>query len=167
MITNNYRTISLTSVPCKMMEHIVLHYMYQKQNDFLHMCGIGAGVKVVDSSLLMGFNFPQKLQFLIGSLSKGLSLCFMCSDQLIKYRMPHGFPWTNSLLLNDTHIRQHGFRRGVSCETLLCATFHELARTAEAKKTTHAVVLDFKKAFGKLLCWCRNWNKYLTCTRSW
>ena len=83
MTTNNYRPISLTSIPCKMMEHIVLHYMNQKLNDFLH-------------------------------------------------------------------IRQHGFRRGMSCETQLCATFHELARTAEAKKTTHAVVLDFKKAFDKV-----------------
>ena len=83
MTTNNYRPISLTGIPCKMMEHIVLHYMNQKLNDFLH-------------------------------------------------------------------IRQHGFRRGMSCETQLCATFHELARTAEAKKTTHAVVLDFKKAFDKV-----------------
>ena len=52
--------------------------------------------------------------------------------------------------LNDLQIRQHGFRRGMSCETQLCATFHELARTAEAKKTTYAVVLDFKKAFDKV-----------------
>ena len=72
MTTNNYGPISLTSIPCKMMEHIVLHYMNQKLNDFLH-------------------------------------------------------------------IRQHGFRRGMSCETQLCATFHELARTAGAKKRTCCV----------------------------
>ena len=37
--------------------------------------------------------------------------------------------------LNDfLHIRQHGFRRGMSCETQVCATFYKLARTAEAKK---------------------------------
>ena len=32
----------------------------------------------------------------------------------------------------------------------LCATFHELARTADAKKTTYTVVLDFKKAFNQV-----------------
>ena len=106
MVTNNYRPISLASIPCKKMEHIVLHYMNRKQNEFLHMCGIGAVVKVVDFSLLMEFNFPQKLQFLIGSSSKGLSLCFMCSDQHVKYRMPHGFPLTASLLLNY-HVEQY------------------------------------------------------------
>ena len=84
MMTNNYHPISLTSIPCKRMEHVVLHYMNQKLNDFLH-------------------------------------------------------------------IRQHGFKRGMSCETQLCATFHELAKTAKAKKTTHALVLEFKKAFNKVL----------------
>ena len=83
-MTNNYRPISPTSIPCKIMEHIVLHYMNQKLNNYLH-------------------------------------------------------------------IRQHGVRRGMSCETQRCATFHELARNAEAKKTTDAVVLNFQKAFDKVL----------------
>ena len=81
--TNNYRSISLTNIPCKMIEHIVLHYMNQKLDDFLH-------------------------------------------------------------------IRQHAFRRDMSYKTQLSATFNELARTAEAKKTTHAVVLDFRNAFDKV-----------------
>ena len=81
---NNYRSISPTSIPCKMMENIVLRHMNQKLNNYLH-------------------------------------------------------------------IRQHGVRRGMSCERQLCAVFHELARTAEAKKTTDAVVLNFKKAFDKVL----------------
>ena len=55
--------------------------------------------------------------------------------------------YINQKLNNSLHIRQHGFRRGMSYKTQLCATFHELARTAEAKKTTYAVVLNFKKAF--------------------
>ena len=80
---NNYRPISLTSIPCKMMEHIILHYLNQKLNGYLHN-------------------------------------------------------------------RQHGFRRGMSCETQLCATYHDLAKIAESSKTTHAVVLDFKKAFDKV-----------------
>ena len=35
-----------------------------------------------------------------------LSLCFMCSDQHVKERMPRGFPLTSSLLL-DYHDKQY------------------------------------------------------------
>jgi len=79
----NYRPISLTSIPCKMLEHIILH----------------------------------------------------CLNKTL-----------NSILVN----RQHGFRRGLSCDTQLCATFHNLARAADNSSTTHAVTLDFKKAFNKV-----------------
>ena len=41
---------------------------------------------------------------------KGLSLCFMCSDQYVKYRMPRGFPLTSSLLLPCFAWRQHDHR---------------------------------------------------------
>ena len=44
--------------------------------------------------------------FFIVSLSKGLSLYFMCSDQHVKYWMPPGFPLTSSLLF-DNHIKQY------------------------------------------------------------
>ena len=37
----------------------------------------------------------------IVSLSKSLSLYFMCSDQHVKYSMSRGFPLTSSLLLDD------------------------------------------------------------------
>ena len=79
----NYRPISLTSIPCKMMEHIVLHYLNETLDALLHN-------------------------------------------------------------------RQHGFRKGLSCETQLCATYHELAKAAEQSLTVHAVVLDFQKAFDKV-----------------
>ena len=79
----NYRPISLTSIPCKMMEHIVLHYL-------------------------------------------------------------------NDTLDNLLHNRQHGFRKGLSCEKQLCATYHELAKAAEQSTTVHAVILDFQKAFDKV-----------------
>ena len=39
-------------------------------------------------------------------LSKSLSLCSMCSDQHVKYPMPHGFPLASSLLL-DYHVKQY------------------------------------------------------------
>lgn len=80
---SNYRPISLTSIPCKMLEHIVLHHINKKLDSYLHH-------------------------------------------------------------------RQHGFRRGLSCDTQLCATFHDLAKSLEQNKTTHAVILDFKKAFDKV-----------------
>ena len=80
---SNYRPISLTSIPCKMLEHILLHHLN----------------KTLDSVL---------------------------------------------------HNRQHGFRRGLSCETQLCSTYHDLVRAAEQSHSTHAVVLDFKKAFDKV-----------------
>ena len=51
--------------------------------------------------------FPGKnCSFFIVSLSKGLSLCFTCSAQHVKYRMPRGFPVTSSLLL-DCHVKQY------------------------------------------------------------
>ena len=37
MTANNYHLISLTSNLCKLIEHIVLHYMSQKLYDFLHI----------------------------------------------------------------------------------------------------------------------------------
>ena len=80
---SNYRPISLTSVPCKMMEHIVLHILNEALDEFLHN-------------------------------------------------------------------RQHGFRRGLSCETQLCSTYHDLVKAAEDGLTTHAVMPDFKKAFDKV-----------------
>ena len=48
--------------------------------------------------------------------------------------------------------QQHVFflRRGLSFQTqLLCATYHELAKAADEGHTTHAIVMDFKKAFDK------------------
>ena len=82
-LPNNYRPISLTSIPCKMLEHIVLHHLNQELDKVLHN-------------------------------------------------------------------RQHGFRQTMSCETQLCATYNDLAKSAEATKSTHAVTLDFKKAFDKV-----------------
>ena len=47
--------------------------------------GIGAVVKVVDSHLCGWGSIPGKIcSFLIDSLSKGLSLYFMFSDQNVK-----------------------------------------------------------------------------------
>ena len=67
---------------------------------------IGAVVKVFDSHICGWGPIPCKsCSFLIVSLSKSFSLRFMCSDQHVKYRMPRGFPFTTSLLL-DYHVKQ-------------------------------------------------------------
>ena len=79
----NYRPISLTSIPCKMLEHVVLHHL-------------------------------------------------------------------NTTLDKTLHNRQHGFRAGLSCETQLCSTYHDFVKTAEKSICTHALILDFKKAFDKV-----------------
>ena len=62
---------------------------------------IVAVVKVVDSLLCdWGSISCNSCSLLIVFLSKGLSLCFMCTDQHVKYWMPRKFPLTSSLLLN-------------------------------------------------------------------
>jgi len=38
----------------------------------------------------------------------------------------------------------------MSRETQLCATYHDLAKSMEQNKVTHALILDFKKAFDKV-----------------
>ena len=69
--------------------------------------GIGAAVKVVDYHLCGCGSIPGKsCSFFIVSLSKSLSLCFICSDQHVKYRMPRGFLLNSSLLL-DYHVKQY------------------------------------------------------------
>jgi len=45
------------------------------------------------------------------------------------------------------HSRQHGFRKGLSCETQLCSTYHDLVKSLELQTSIHAIVLDFAKAF--------------------
>ena len=49
------------------------------------------------------FNSCKKGHFIIVCLIKGLSLCIMCFDQHVKYRIPHGFSLFRSLLL-DYHV---------------------------------------------------------------
>jgi len=80
---NNFRPVSLTSIPCKMMGHIVLHHLHEKLDGVLHH-------------------------------------------------------------------RHHGFRRGLSCQTQLCVTYHDLVKAADERHTTPVVIMGFKKAFDKV-----------------
>ena len=56
----------------------------------------------------------------------------------------------NNTLDSILHSRQHGFRKGLSCETQLCSTYHDIAKLTESSSVVHAEVLDFKKAFDKV-----------------
>ena len=64
--------------------------IYQR---FLYVSEIGAVVKVTDSHL-WGWSsiLGKSCSFLLVFLSEGLSLCFKCLDQHLKYWMPDGFP---------------------------------------------------------------------------
>jgi len=60
------------------------------------------------------------------------------------------FHYLNEKLDKILHNRQHGFCKGMSYETQLCATYHDIAKSVESSYTTHAIILDFKKAFDKV-----------------
>ena len=104
---------------------------------------IGAVVKVVDSHPCRWDSIPRKsCSFLIVSLSKSLSLCFMCSDQHVKYWMPRGFPLTNSLLL-DYHVKQY-------IHTYTHTYIHTYIRThARTQPRTHAHIHTYTHTYIK------------------
>ena len=51
---------------------------------------------------------------------------------------------------NILHPNQHGFRKGLSCETQLVETLHDWTGTINSKRQTDVVLLDFSKAFDKV-----------------
>jgi hypothetical protein len=79
-LVSNYRPISLTSICCKLLEHIVLHQLSVYLDDILY-------------------------------------------------------------------LNQHGFRSKLSCTTQLLTVFHDLAADADKGIESHAIALDFSKAF--------------------
>jgi len=58
--------------------------------------------------------------------------------------------YLNEKLDSVLHQGQHGFRRGLSCPTQLCVTYHDLVKAASEGHTTHAVAMGFKKVFDKV-----------------
>ena len=51
-------------------------------------------------------------------------------------------------ILNES---QHGFRKHRSCETQLLQTVHNLAKSMNDKEQVDTVLLDFSKAFEKVI----------------
>lgn len=78
----NYRPISLTSIPCKIMEHVIYSHVinFLDSNSFFHTC-------------------------------------------------------------------QHGFRKGLSCETQLALFLHDIHTNLDTNFQTDAIFLDYAKAF--------------------
>ena len=89
------------------------------------MSGIGVVVKIVDSHPCGWGSIPGKTcSFFIVSLSKGLSLYFMCSNQHVKYWMPRELPLTSSLLL-DYDVKQYIHARAhTHTHTHACLQIH-------------------------------------------
>ncbi len=54
------------------------------------------------------------------------------------------------LSYNTFHPNQHGFRKGLSCETQLISTLQDWTLSADHKRQTDIVLLDFSKAFDKV-----------------
>ena len=55
--------------------------------------------------------------------------------------------------LHVNHIiidNQHGFRKGLSCETQLISLFHDLSMAMDHRDETDIIFLDFKKAFDRV-----------------
>ncbi len=48
---------------------------------------------------------------------------------------------------NILHPNQHGFRKGLSCQTQLISTLQDWTISADHKRQTDVVLLDFSKAF--------------------
>ena len=48
------------------------------------------------------------------------------------------------------HQNQHGFRKGLSCETQLVGTIQDWASSINSKGQTDVILLDFSKAFDKV-----------------
>ena len=81
----------------------VLKINLQASNKFmLGLCPQTPGSSISRARIIPG----KSCSFLIDSLSKGLSLYFMCSDQHVKYQIPRVFPFTSNFLLNY-HVKQY------------------------------------------------------------
>ena len=79
---SNYRPVSLTSIPCKLLEHII-------------------------------------------------------HSNVMSHLEDHGY----------LHDKQHGFRKGRSCETQLALTVNDIARILDNKGQVDVIIMDFSKAF--------------------
>ena len=70
------------------------------------------------------------------------SICCKTLEHIIHSNIMKHFSKHN--ILTD---RQHGFRRGHSCETQLILTAHDLAKSLDSKSQVDMAIMDFSKAF--------------------
>ena len=50
-------------------------------------------------------------------------------------------------LWNILHDKQHGFRKGLSCETQLTRLINDLAQIVDSRSQANLVIMDFSEAF--------------------
>ena len=51
---------------------------------------------------------------------------------------------------NWIHNRQHGFRKGLSCKTQICATLHKIIGVIDRKSSAHTATLGLSKVFDRV-----------------
>ena len=74
------------------------------------------------------------------------SMCSKLVEHIIFFHVMDHFDLHN--VLDDA---QHGFRPGRSCESQLIITSQDLAKSLDNREQVDAVVLDFSKAFDRVL----------------
>ena len=134
------------------------------------MSEIGAAVKVVDSHPCGWGSIPGKsCSFLIVSSSKVISLCIMCSDQHVKYWIPHGFwglqfSYSKDLSLyfmcSDQHIK-YWIPCGLPLTSSLLLSYHVKQYTPTKKPRNKCAFrhIHFSDAFTNLVS-TRNYRSY-------
>ena len=79
------------------------------------------------------------------SVSLTLLCCKLQEHIIVSNVLPH--PEEHSVLTDC----QHGFRARRSCETQLIGLYHDLTQSLDKKKQTDLAILDFSKAFDRVL----------------
>jgi hypothetical protein len=88
-----------------------------------------------------GTSSPTSLIVNAYSVTSGLILIFKMYDlAIMKHADTH----------NILYPLQHGFRKGLSCETQLIECVDDITRNIEAGKQTDCLIMDFSKAFDKV-----------------
>ncbi|KAK4810636.1 LOW QUALITY PROTEIN: hypothetical protein QYF61_007373 [Mycteria americana] len=157
----NYRPVSLTSVPGKLMEQIILSAITRHVEDNQGIKPSLANISLSDVLELQN----RPVYFPLGNY-RPVSLTSVPGKLM------------EQIILKDNQgikPSQHGFRKGRSCLTNLISFYNKVTHLMDKGKAVDVVYLDFSKAFdtvshsilleklaahgldGSTLCWVKNW----------